>query len=381
MPRPTPTPVSRAARCVLALVTALAAACAGASSGSPSPGAPTPTPAGSAGGSAPQQTAARPWSVGTREHVDLWLHGYALLLDDTSTVPLFRRGYRESIRARRGGVTTRLDAERDRLRARLATNPSLALDAQFVVFPFDSWEELRDGLAALARTGGDPRQARDQQGAAILAFLAQAFPTAADREWARIFGEALDDERTRFYHQHWLAEQRSRSTVLAAADSAWRVALPRLQPLLGGTRQRDGTLLLSLPLGGEGRTSAAAGRNSIVAVGFPAPGGDPAEATYVALHELVGTLVAQAVTDHVSPADRRAGVEARYVSAGQVRGGLIALQRLAPTYAAGYARYYLREAGRPATNDPAAALAAAFPLPAAILDAIRSAIDGAQSGI
>jgi hypothetical protein len=365
---------------VLALATALAAACASAPASGPTAGAPTPASSGSAGGAAPP-TAARPWAVGTREHVDLWLHGYALLLDDTSTVPLFRRGYRESIRARRAGVTTRLDAERDRLRARLATNPSLALDAQFVVFPFDSWEELRDGLAALARTGGDPRQARDQQGAAILAFLAQAFPTAPDREWARIFGEALDDERTRFYHQHWLAEQRSRSTVLAAAESAWRTALPRLQPLLSGTRQRDGTLLLSLPLGGEGRTSAAAGRNSILTVGFPTPGGDPAEATYVAVHELVGTLVAQAVTDHVSPADRRAGIEARYVSAGQVRAGLIALQRLAPTYAAGYARYYLREAGRPATNDPVAALVAAFPLPAPILDAIRSAIEGAQSGI
>jgi hypothetical protein len=360
----------------VAALTASACASAGGTA-TPPPGA----PAGGAAGTGATPTPAQPWTVGTREHVDLWLHGYAMLLDDTATVPLFRRGYREAIRARRAGVTTRLDAERDRLRARLGANPRLALEAQFVVFPFDSWEELRGGLAALAQSGGDPRQARDQQGAAILAFLAQAFPTAPDREWARVFGEALEDERARFFHQHWLAEQRARSSVLSAAESQWRATVPRLQPLLNGTRQREGTILLSLPLGGEGRTSATSGRSALVTVGFPAANGDPAEATYVAVHELVGTLVGQAVTDNVTPSERRAGVEGRYVSAGQVRGGLMALQRLAPALAPGYARFYLREAGRPAGSDPVAALVAAFPLPQAIADAIRTAVEGAQGGI
>lgn len=380
MPRPAPSTFGRAARRVLALLAAVvAAACASTPAAeTPPPGAPVPS---TGTGTGPAPTPARAWTVGTREHVDLWLHGYAMLLDDTATVPLFRRGYRESIRARRAGVTTRLDAERDRLRAGLAANPRLALEAQFVVFPFDSWEELRGGLAALARSGGDPRQARDQQGAAILQFLGQAFSTAAEREWARVFGEALEDERARFYHQHWLAEQRARSSVLASAEATWRSTLPRLQPLLSGTRQREGTLLLSLPLGGEGRTSATSGRSALVTVGFPAATGDPAEATYVAVHELVGAVVTQAVTDNVTPAERRAGAESRFVSAGQVRGGLMALQRLAPSLASGYARFYLREAGRPATGDPVAALVAAFPLPAAIADAIRTGIEGAQAGI
>ena len=37
------------------------------------------------------------WPVKTREHVDLWLHGFALLSNDSSAVPLFRRGYRDDL--------------------------------------------------------------------------------------------------------------------------------------------------------------------------------------------------------------------------------------------------------------------------------------------
>src|SRR5436190_20571676 len=59
---------------------------------------------GSTGGTAttPEQTQQRSptniWPVKTRSHVDLWLHGYAMLLVDTASPPVFRRGYRERIR-------------------------------------------------------------------------------------------------------------------------------------------------------------------------------------------------------------------------------------------------------------------------------------------
>src|SRR5947207_1550682 len=33
------------------------------------------------------------WPIKTREHVDLWLHGFAMLQEDTTFVPFFRRGY------------------------------------------------------------------------------------------------------------------------------------------------------------------------------------------------------------------------------------------------------------------------------------------------
>src|SRR5690349_14336419 len=52
------------------------------------------------------------WPVSTREHVDLWLHGYALLTGDTARVPFFKRGYRQTMRQVKSsrGAYTQLDA-------------------------------------------------------------------------------------------------------------------------------------------------------------------------------------------------------------------------------------------------------------------------------
>ena len=68
-----------------------------------------------------------PWPIKVREHVDLWLHGYALLSEDTSQVPLFRRGYRDSLIVVRNvaQVTSRLDSARKTLQATLASTPAL----------------------------------------------------------------------------------------------------------------------------------------------------------------------------------------------------------------------------------------------------------------
>jgi hypothetical protein len=380
-PLPSTPPFARAVRAgPLALIAAATlAACAG--GGAPET---APTPTAGAGGAAAAQPAPV-WPLRTREHVDLWLHGFAMLMQDTAPVPIFRRGYRAEIQAARtrATVTTQLDAERDRLQARLAANPRLALSAQFAVLAFASWEEMRTGLQALVQSGGDPQRAGDQRSAAMVAYLAQSFPTGADRVWARLFTNALDDESNKFYHRYWLDAQRDRSPALAAADSVWqRVARPALQRFLNNTKQRDGELLLSIPLGGEGRTVSSGTRTgNLAAVPFPAARADAAEPSYVAAHELVGSVVGSAVADNITPTEQRSGVGDRYTSAAQVRGGYVLLQKVAPTLAAGYARYYLRQAGRADSGEPGAALAAAFPLPQAIMDAVTRQIDVTLGGI
>lgn len=347
-------------------------------------------------GVAAGQTAAAPaspvrsgnvrWNVRTAEHVDLWLHGLALLLDDTARVPLFKRGYRAAMQAERAraNVYTELDANRDRLRAQLAANPQLGLAAQFVPLPFSSFEQLRAAVTAFVDAGGDPRRARDQASAQAIAFLAGSFPNAADRDWLRLYTTALGDERDRFYHRYWTTLQQSRAGTLAAADSVWQQAVrPRIQRFLTGSQQSDGTLLLSPVLGGEGRTQPGTKSEAVVAADFPARPADAADASYAAAHEFVGAVVGPVVADNTSPADRRAGVDARYVSAGQVRAGLILLRRAAPELADGYARFYLRQAGLPVPNGPGAqaALEAAFPLPPAILDAVSRQLDVVLGGI
>jgi hypothetical protein len=243
---------------------------------------------------------------------------------------------------------------------------------------------LRGAADAFVQAGGKPApRARPADGRGH-PVPRRRLPAASDREWLRVFAGALQDERDRFYRQEWLTLQRDRAVALAATDSVWqRSARPRLQRLMSGTQQTGGELVLSPVLGGEGRTQQGGSRANVVVVAFPERAADAAEASYVAAHELVGAVVGSVVADNTSPADQRAGLADRYVSAGQVRAGYLALQRSAPDLAAGYARFYLREAGvaLPAAGGEAAALAAAFPLPAVAARAISRQLDVVQGGI
>src|SRR3954464_9152619 len=89
-------------------------ACAPAGSGSTSP---SPSSSATTSG-APAQT--RGWRVATKEHVDLWLHGFALLTSDTGHVPFFARGYKQQITAlkRQRNVFSQLDANQQELSRR-----------------------------------------------------------------------------------------------------------------------------------------------------------------------------------------------------------------------------------------------------------------------
>ena len=350
----------------------LLASCA--SGGGAAPAATSPTPA----------EADQPWPVKTREHVGLWLHGYALLMTDTARVPLFRRDYRDLVvvEKNRRNVTTQLDANRAQLQARLQSSPGLALNPQFVPLYFNSLAELQRAVEATVQSGGDPRRAGDQQTAAMIAFIVSNFPTPADREWLRLFWASLADESQRFHHAWWQEQQRARAATIAAVDSGWqRTWRARLQPFLNGTRLTGGDFVLALPLDGEGRTVSNGARQNVIVVGFPDRPADAVNAFHVFAHEAVGTLAATTVRDNTTPAEQRSGLADRLTSAAQVRGGYLVMRRVAPDLAAGYARFYLRAANAAAGADPAASLAAAFPLPQAVADAMTRQIDVVLGGI
>lgn len=362
------------------LLGALLAACGGSSTQGTDQ---TPAPSGGAAATSPT-TQDKPWPIKTRMHLDLWLHGFAMIQDDTAQVPYFKRGYRDAmvVRKNQQGVTTLLDANRDRLRARLAANPAL-VQAQFLALYENSWEELAQDAEWFLRAEGDPSRASNQQVQAAIAGFAQYFPNAADREWLRLFMQALEDERGKFYQAYWTQTQRERTPVLAAADSVWQlVARPKLQGYLNNTQQANGEVLASLPLDGEGRTVLGGKRTNRVSVNFPERVQDAADLTYTFVHETAIAVAASAVNDHTTPAEKREGLADRYVAAGTVLGGHFVLRKLAPELAAGYARYYLRAAGKTApAGDPTAALESAFPLPAAIRDAIRRQLEITSGGI
>jgi hypothetical protein len=332
----------------------------------------------------PTAAPAPQWPVKTREHVDLWLHGFALLQDDTATVPLFSRGYAERLTVLKNsrGLLTMLDTARASLAAHLEARPQL-LGAQFVALHFGSWEEMTRAFEFLARADREPNRAVSLEVRAVIDLLTQYFPRPVDRDFARRFVAALQDERTVFHHEWWLAESRGRERALAAVDSLWqRRWRPPLQRYLNHTQQASGDLVLALTLGGEGRAIPAGKNANQYAVTWPATPDSAETLLFAFAHEVAGTIAQVAVDDNLTPAQKRAGAGAPIVSAGLVRGGALLVERVEPGMGERYARWYLAQMGRPAPEGTALdALAAAFPMPEEMLASMRRQIDIAFAGI
>ena len=324
------------------------------------------------------------WPTSTREHVDLWLHGYAMLTSDTARVRFFRRGYRQQMRDLRSrqNVYTALDANSDKLSARFVANPAL-VNGQFLPFYFSSFQQIQQVTGLWLQTGGDPRSTNDPATQQLFNVLNGTFVNPADRDWLRLFVQALADENSRFYQNYWTNETASRSATRQAVDSLWqRVYRPKLQRFLNNTQQSNGELILSLPLDGEGRTIAYSQQQNSVAVQFPDSPAEATEAVYVFAHETVNAITTTAINDNITPAEQRSGAASRYAANAAVRAGAILLQHAAPELAAGYMRYYLRAAGVTAPGgDPTSVFAATFSIPDPIRDAITRQLEVVLGGI
>ncbi len=308
------------------------------------------------------------WPVLTREHVDLWLHGYAMITRDAAKVPVFRRGYRDSVEAvrRRDNVLTALDANHARLATLMAQNPEIS-NGQFVPLYFSSWDEIVqavDGFVHADATLSDVAPA-DRGSTGILASM---YPTVQDREWLRLFTQSLGAESDHFYHQYWTTQQQAHRDVVVAVDSLWRSLRPRFARYLTNTGQTNGQMVLSLVLGGEGRTMNASPQRNIVVVTMPDSMAGVAEPIYVFAHEVVQVVSNQAVNANTTAEQQRSGAAADLSPIAAVRGGELLLERVAPQLADGFMRYYLSQAGVavPAGN-PEAAFVGAFPLPTTII--------------
>lgn len=322
------------------------------------------------------------WPVVTHEHVDLWLHGYALLTRDAAQVPVFRRGYRDSVDAlrHRDNVLTALDANHEKLATLMAQNPEIG-GGQFLPLYFDSWDAMTAAIQAFLQAQGDPRTAEPSQRQNV-ALIASLFPTAQDREWLRLFTQALGDESQHFFHTYWTAQERARGPFVTAVDSLWESLRPRFQRFLTNTHQLNGELVLSLVLGGEGRTLNASPQHNVVVVGLPDSRAELDVPIYGFAHEAVQTIAAGAIARNTTAAQQRSGEAGAYSPTAAVRGGAMLIERVAPELLDGYMRFYLAQAGvaAPAGNaEPT--FTATFQLPSAILASIDSQIGRALGGI
>ena len=351
--------------------------------GSPSQGTTTsPAPASTTPTNTGQTQSA--WRLSTLEHVDLWLHGYALLTSDTGHVPFFARGYKQRITAlkRQRNLFTQLDANQQDLSARFAANPGLT-NGQFVAMYFNSFAEIVSATDYFIRANGNPRAASDPVIQQEIALLAANFPSAADRNWLRLFVQSLQDESTKFFHGYWTSEQQTRGAAYSAFQQAWMSRYyPKLSRFLNNTQQASGQIVLSLALGGEGRTVNDGKQSNLIAVEFPATIDAAPEALFGFVHEAVAKLVGEAIADNTTAAEQRSGVTVGYTGNGAVRGGALLLQRIAPELVPAYMRFYLATIGQNApAGDSSAAFASAFSLPTAILNAVNKQIDVVLGGI
>lgn len=334
-------------------------------------------------GATPASVATMGWRIDAREHVDLWLHGFAMLQADSSLVPSYRLDYHDRVaRARRAAsASTLLDANALLLTRRLRENPALT-SAHFVALYFASWDDLRRGCQRFLRANGNVRAAADQESLRMFATLATYFPTAADREWLRLYLEALDDERARFFRNWWTQEQAARATARGTIEAQWRGSVgPAIGRFLHGSGQREGRILLSLALGGEGRTLDVGQHDNFVTVTFPGPADDPREAFYGIAHEVVGTVSNAVVRDHTTPNDQQRGETGRLSTLAAVRGGATLLDRVAPDLADGYRRWYLVGARQVPGADVKRQFEAVYPLPPQILAALERQVDLVLNGI
>ena len=346
-----------------------------------------PNDAPSASG-APVASSAQPplrWPVRTAEHIDLWLHAFALISEDTTRVRLYRSGYRDSLVVVKNqrNVLTSLDANRATLAKRLPLTGGY-LTAQFLPFEFANWDAMKYAIERFLQFAGDPRRAPDRETQARVALIASMFPTAADREWLRLFLAGVVDEQDQFFSAEHSRLLRTRAPVITSVDSLWRqVYRPKFERFLNNTSQRQGDVLLSLPIGGEGRTAAGPNRQTMVAVPFPARSADAVQVLYVLAHEITGSLVGTVVADNTTPAEQRAGTADRYVSMGQVQAGAMLLAAIAPELRDGYMRYYVEQADirRSGTATYSALFDSGFALPPAMREALQRQIDIILSGI
>jgi hypothetical protein len=332
-----------------------------------------------------------PWPVKTRYVVDLWLHGYAMLVTDTSRTPTFRRDYRDAMIVAKNSrnILTQLDQNAEMLQHGLRVNPRL-LDGARLALREGSWEEMGNDIAAFLTSGDDSASGKKRPSALttwkrapresaetidMSAALGSIYRTEADRAWLKTFALSLTDEHSKFFEQYWREQQRTLRPVLAAVDTQFAQRyLKQLRSFLRGVQLPTGEIVLSLPLGGEGQSMLE--RQHSIAIGFPNVADSSLDAVYEFAHEAVGGVAEQAVRERISPAEYRAGAGTSLVNPAKIRGGAMLLERAIPELVNGYERHYLAIARVPAAGaDVDSAFVRAFPVRQAIIDGMDQRLD------
>lgn len=320
----------------------------------------------------PQAVApAEGWTFSAPAHAGLWYHGLALAgagADSAPVLPLYRPDHADDVaRAGRGaGGPDFVALGRD------LTLSGADHGAQFLPLYFGDWASLLEAVQLWERAGGDPRRAQSQETAQVIAFLSAQFSTADQRRAVLRFVQALEQERSFFFDRHWSAS--APLQAVRAVEDRWRELRPRLVHFLRYTDFDRGRGAAVPALGPEGRALTTL---QPTRVAFGLRPGESADVAVVRLiHEAGYALAAEAVRDHVAPAEIRRLGEATLVGRAAVRAGAMVVERLLPELTPDYRRYYTSVVGESSSR-----FEQAFPLPDELRAGLVEAIDLATAGI
>lgn len=365
---------------LVAGVLPLVAACA------PAPGPPTgPAPGANvpAQGVPPGQLR---WTVATRPGMDLWYHGlaYTGFRGEAAELPIHDPGYVDRMVAakREAGVhPTVLDRRAEEFRA-LFEGGTRYSALHFLPLYFQTGEAFFAAMRSWLQAGGDPRRIQDPMLAQQVAFFAQQFPAEAERRALAAWLDVLMEEGRVFYTGYRQQRESRLSGVPAAVQAEWdRLATP-LTPFLDYLLMNQGELVLSDPLGPEGRTIDLGRRNNRVAVMMPDPA-RPADAVWAALHEMLYPFVNGIIADRLAPAQLREMNQQLLARRAAIRAAALVLEQVAPEAVGAYREAHLRWAGVTVPAGAAErerAFLAAFPLPAGLPEALVEGIANITRG-
>lgn len=326
------------------------------------------------------------WTVATYPEFDLWYHGLAYTgFGATGDVPIYRPEYvREIVAAKRalGAHPTVLDERAEEFGRLFAADERFAA-LQFLPLYFANGEEFFGALRAWVQAGGDPGRAGSQRAAQMVGFLSRQLPTQAERQTVARWLDVLAEEDLAFFDRYRAGRQAELASLAARVQGVWEGIAPSVQPVLDYLILNEGEMVLSLPLGSEGRTIDLGRQDNRVAVGVPDPD-RPADAVWAFLHELMYPYVRTVIEDQVSPAERRSIGEEVLARRAAVRAGAALLARAAPESVADYQAAYLRWAG---TTPPASpmqrgpAFEREYPVPAGLAEALAEGLESILRGI
>ncbi|MEN8144700.1 MAG: hypothetical protein ABFS14_07070 [Gemmatimonadota bacterium] len=300
------------------------------------------------------------WRVIVLPQVDLWYHGLATAgLQGLGPYPLYEPGYAARLKVSKAEAQTAPTALEDRV---VGFGSSFATDPAFEVFHFvplyfasSAVEPMLGALDVVGGAEGAPA-AVDVMARFGASAVAGAIPRTDQRATLADWTAALRAEWDGFFADYWRELAVRNASHLQSIQAEWNDQFaPRLAAYLTEYRLDGGVLVLSDPVGPEGRIFEGDPGNrsdNIVVVGFD-EGAGPRAPLYAAVRELCFPLVREILAGQPAAANRASSASRSSTAA--VRCGAFVLDRFAPDLAPGY-----RSSFTPGASGAPAHVTAAF---------------------